>query len=146
MTDTPLHLELVEDDEPDERPPPTPAQREWIREAVRLELAAQMAPILSAWDARSLDMLAVLGEAGDTKRQVRGAASTIKVAGWLGVIVLVVSGIGLWQVLERERADRRAFRDSEALRRLDAAQMIIAAGHEDVRRIDTLVREHACPR
>jgi hypothetical protein len=145
MTDTP-HLELVSDDEDDDGlPPPTPSQREWIRDAVRAELALQMAPILAAWDARSLDMLAVLGEAGDTKRQVRSAALTIKVAGWLGVVALVASGGAVWHVLERERADRRAFRDSEAIRRLDAAQMIIAAGHEDVRRIDALVRD-ACPR
>jgi hypothetical protein len=145
MTEPP-RLELVDEDDDDEHPPPTHAQREWIREAVRAELAAQMAPILAAWDARSLDMLAVLGEAGDAKRQVRSAAMTIKVAGWLGVTVLAISGVALWFVLERERDDRRAFREQEQVRRLEAAQLIIAAGHEDVRKIDTLMREHACPR
>jgi hypothetical protein len=148
MTDDTPHLELVQDDDDDADalPPPTPSQREWIRDAVRAELALQMKPILDAWDRRSQDMLAVLSEASDAKHQVRSAARTIKIAGWLGVISLVGSGFGLWHVLERERADRRAFRESEAIRRLDAAQMIIAAGHEDVRRIDALVREHSCPR
>lgn len=143
MTEPPAHLELVEDDD-DDRPPPTPSQREWIREAVRAELAVQMAPILEAWDARSRDMLDVLGEAGDAKRQVRSAATTIKLAGWLGVTVLAVCGVSLWFVLERERTDRRAFRDQEQLRRLEAAQLIIAAGRDDVQRIDTLLRDR-CP-
>lgn len=144
MTDEHPHLELVDDEHTDEsagEPPPTAAQRAWIREAIRAELASQMAPILTAWDLRSRDMLDVLGEAGDSKRQVRSAAATIKVAGWLGVTVLLVCGVSLWFVLERERADRRAFREQEQLRRLEAAQLIIAAGHEDVRRIDDLVRE-----
>lgn len=139
MTDGP-RLELVDEDD-DGMPPPTSTQREWIREAVRVELAAQMKPILDAWDRRSQDMLAVLSEAADAKHQVRSASRTIKLAGWLGVLSLVVSGVMIWQVLERERSDRRAFREAEAVRRLDAAQMIIAAGHEDVRRIDVLVRE-----
>ena len=144
MTDRPdPHLELVDDDGLLEYPP-TPAQRQWIREAVRLELGAQMAPILDAWDKRSRDMLDVLREAADAKAQVRSASRTIKLAGWLGVASLLVSGLLIWQVLERERSERRSFRESEQLRRLEAAQLIIDAAHEDVRRIDTLVRE-ACP-
>jgi hypothetical protein len=108
---------------------------------VRLELGAQMKPILDAWDARSRDMLDVLREAGDVKAQVRSASTTIKLAGWAGVFVLLLSGVAVWSVLEQERADRRLFREQEQLRRLEAAQLIIDAGHDDVRRIDDLVRE-----
>lgn len=144
MTDPP-RLELVDDDEADDgddgHPPPTVAQREWIREAVRAELAAQMAPIRTTWDARSRDMLDVLGEAGDAKRQVRSAALTIKLAGWLGVTVLVASGVSIWLVLDSERSDRRAFREQEQLRRLEAAHLIMTAGREDVDRISRLVRD-----
>jgi hypothetical protein len=138
------HLELAEDDDEALAAPPTSAQRAWIREAVRAELGAQMKPILDAWDQRSRDMLDVLREAADAKAQVRSASRAIKIAGWLGVASLLVSGLLIWQVLEGERTDRRAFRETEALRRLEAAQLIIDASHEDVRRIDTLVRE-ACP-
>lgn len=141
MTERPDRLELLEDD--DEHPP-TSAQQAWIREAVRVELQQQMRPILDTWDKRSADMLDVLREAADTKQQVRSASTTIKVAGWLGVGVIVICAAALWLVLERERADRREFREIEALRRLEAARLIIDAGHEDVRRIDVLVRE-ACP-
>lgn len=142
MTDrTDPRLELVDDDDGALEYPPTPAQREWIREAVRLELVAQMKPILDAWDKRSVDMLDVLREAADVKAQVRSAVTNIKLAGWAGVFVLVIAAVGLWTVFEGERADRRLFREQEQLRRLEAAQLIIDAAHEDVRRIDDLVRE-----
>jgi hypothetical protein len=144
MTDRPdPHLELV-DDEGTIDYPPTEAQRLWIREAVRLELGAQMKPILVAWDNRSRDMLDVLREAGDVKAQVRSATTTIKLAGWAGVFAVIIVGFALWSVLEGERADRRLFREQEQLRRIEAAQLVIDAGREDVRRIELLVRD-ACP-
>ncbi len=133
---TDLHLELVTDEAEAALVPPTPSQREWIREAVRAELALQMQPILTAWDLRSKDMLEVLAEAGDSKRQVRSAATTIKVAGWLGILVLVFCAVGLWVVLEQERADRRVFREQETVRRIESAQLVIDAAREDVRRIE----------
>lgn len=141
MTEPPT-LELVRDDD-DEQPPLTAMQR-----AVRDAVAEQLAPVAAAWDARSRDMLDVLAEASDAKAQVRSAARTIKVAAWIGVAALLLSGFSIWRVLEQERLDRRVFREQEQVRRLEAAQLIIDAGHEDVRRIDVLVRDlgERCPR
>lgn len=140
MTEPP-RLEVVQDD--DETPPLTAMQR-----AVRDAVAAQLAPVAEAWDARSRDMLDVLAEASDAKQQVRSAARVIKVAGWIAVAGVLLSGFSIWRVLEQERLDRRVFREQEAVRRLEAAQLIIAAGREDVRRIDVLVREvgERCPK
>lgn len=129
-----------------ESAPPTSTQREWLRQAVHDVLVEQMAPLLSTWDARSSDMLEVLAEAGSARLQVRSAARSIKVAGWLGVLALVAGLASIWIVLEHERDDRRKFRDAEAIRRLEAAQMIIKAGHEDVTRIDELVQGQWCPK
>lgn len=134
-------LELLDDDE---EPPPTSSQQAWLREAMRSEMTSQFKPILDTWDRRAADMLDVLKEAADTKAQVRSATTTIKVTGWLAVAVLVIATASLWLVLERERADRRDFREAEAMRRIEAAQLVIEAGREDVRRINDLVRE-ACP-
>jgi len=140
MTDrTDPRLELVIED--DDAPPPTSTQQLWIRDAVRTELGTQMKPILDAWDKRSADMLDVLREAADTKQQVRSASMTIKLAAWAGVFVLLLTGGAFWHVLERERADRRLFREQEQLRRLDAAQLIIDAGRLDVRHVEALLRE-----
>lgn len=143
MTEPPT-LELVQDDGDDrDGMPPTALQR-----AVREAVVAQLKPVAEAWDARSRDMLDVLAEASDAKQQVRSAARTIKVAGWIGVAALLLSGFSIWRVLDQERLDRRVFREQEQVRRLEAAQLIIDAGREDVRRIDVLVREvgERCPK
>lgn len=134
MTDEPV-LELVHDAEDDEVPPPTPLQRA-VREALE--------PVVKAWDERSKDMLDVLAEASDAKHQVRRAVRTIERVSWLGLGILLVTAYSLWLVLERERTARREFRETEQVRRLEAAQMVIEAGREDVRRATALVRE-ACP-
>lgn len=141
MTEPP-RLEVVQDDD-DETPPLTAMQR-----AVRDAVAEQLAPVANAWDARSRDMLDVLAEASDAKQQVRRAARTIKLAGWIAVAGVLLSGFSIWRVLEQERIDRRVFREQEAVRRLEAAQLIIDAGREDVRRIDVLVRDvgERCPK
>ena len=142
MTEPPK-LELVQGDDDRDGMPPTALQR-----AVREAVVAQLKPVADAWDARSRDMLDVLAEASDAKQQVRSAARTIKLAGWIGVAALLASGFSIWWVLERERETRRLFRESEQLKRLEAAQLIIDAGREDVRRIDVLVREvgERCPK
>lgn len=123
-----------------------PTEGELLRKAVHEALVEQMAPLLTAWDARSGDMLAVLAEAGDARVQVRSAARTIKAAGWIGVLAMIVGLGSIRLVLQSERDDRRKFREAEAIRRLDAAQMIIKAGHEDVKRIDELVQGQWCPK
>lgn len=143
MTEPP-RLELVQgDDEGDGTPPPTTLQR-----ALRDALDEQLAPVIKTWDARTRDMLDVLAEASDAKQQVRSAARTIKLAAWIGVAVVLLSGFSIWRVLEQERLDRRVFREQEQVRRLEAAQLIIDAGREDVRRIDVLVRDmgERCPK
>src|SRR5262245_61972145 len=143
MTEPPK-LELVPDTDADaEVPPATPLQH-----ALREALDEQLAPVLETWDARTRDMLDVLAEASDAKQQVRSAARTIKLAGWIGVAGLLLSGFAIWRVLEQERLDRRVFREQEQVRRLEAAQLIIDAGREDVRRIDVLVRDmgERCPK
>lgn len=120
----------------DERPPPTFAQRQLIGEVVLDTLphvqplldhaiAEAMKPVLGTWDARSGDMLDVLREAGEAKAQVRRAVATIKACAWLTVLLMLVAGGCLWVALERERADRRAFRESEQARRREAAELIV---------------------
>ena len=144
MTDRtePRRLELLDDDEP----PPTPAQQQWIREAMRIELAEQMKPVLKTWDARSADMLDVLRDAGDARAQVRSAARTIKAASWLGVAAVLASGLLIWQVLVSERAARRAFRAAARQRRNEATQLIIDRMRVEASGINDQLRDGPCPK
>jgi len=126
-----------------ERPPLTPLQREIVASAVdglapvvQAALVQALAPVVTTWDARSSDMLDVLAEAGDTRRQVRVAANTIKLAGWLGVLALVGGILGVYGVLERERDERRKFREVEQLRREDAAELVVVRLRAEARRIE----------
>jgi hypothetical protein len=118
-------------------PPPTPNQRDVIVEAI----AVALAPVATAWDARSQDMLDVLKDAGDARRQVRQAVRTIKVAAWLGVLTMIAGVVSITTVLEHERRDRRSFRQEESLRRLEAAQLVIKASREDAHRVESMLRE-----
>ena len=139
-TDDRRRLELLDDD----TPPPTPAQQQWIREAIHAELVEQLKPIAATWDARSADMLDVLELTVDKRQQVRSAVKAIKVAAGLGVIAFLASGLLIWQVLISERADRRAFREAERQRRVESTQLIIEKMHDEALALDALAARRDC--
>lgn len=116
-------------------PPPTPAMREALRVAVHEAVRAHFGGLLRTWDDRSKDMLDVLAESADARRQVRDAARSIKLAGWLGVFAMALGVIVVWLVLESERGERRKLREAEGLRRAEASALIVEQVRAEGRRV-----------
>ena len=139
MTDE-RRLELLDDDDP----PPTPTQQRWIREAIKLELAEQMRPLIKTWDARSADMLDVLGEANHTRQLVVDAAATIRRAGYYKLIVITVALGLILMLFQLERGERAAFREAERLRRTEATQTIIDRMQVEASRIKDRLPDGPC--
>lgn len=77
---------------------------------LRQAIEAAFEPIGKAWDQRSQDMLDVLADSSLARAEVRRGVGTIRIAAMLGVLAILASGLAIWTTLERDRADRRLYR------------------------------------
>ncbi len=87
---------------------------------LRQAIDASFAPLLKNWDARSQDMLDVLADSGLARAEVRRGVRTIRVAAVCGVLAMIVSGLAIGTALERDRTERRLYRQLDEQARKDA--------------------------
>jgi len=87
---------------------------------LRQAIEGAMRPLVKNWDARSQDMLDVLADSSLARAEVRRGVAWIRFAAVLGVLAMVASGFAVWTALERDRADRRLFRQLDEQARAGA--------------------------
>lgn len=87
---------------------------------LRQAIEAAFGPVLKTWDSRSQDMLDVLADSSLARAEVRRGVATMRIAAMLGVLALVASGLAIWTTLERDRADRRLYRQLDEQARATA--------------------------
>ena len=87
---------------------------------LRQAIESAMKPLVKTWDARAQDMLDVLADSGLARAEVRRGVAWIRFAAVLGVLAMAVSGLAIWTALERDRLDRRLYRQLDEQARQDA--------------------------
>jgi hypothetical protein len=87
---------------------------------LRQAIESALRPLVRNWDARSQDMLDVLADSSLARAEVRRGVAWIRVAAVLGVVAMAVSGLAIWTALERDRLDRRLYRQLDEQARQDA--------------------------
>jgi len=93
-----------------------------VPEEIQLRQAIEgaMKPLVKSWDARAQDMLDVLADSSLARAEVRRGVAWIRFAAVLGVLAMAVSGLAIWTALERDRLDRRLYRQLDEQARKDA--------------------------